>query len=317
MSFLKIKNSIFKVLIELFVFDKKKRSHLKARFAKRHLKKYVDLAVKELCTAARSDIAEDLRGPKGIDIGADEEIIWQYWHQGRENAPELIKKCFESVEKFEGCKDFDRGIAGGRRVVVLSYETIKDYIKLPEIYYKLLETGKMKIAHFSDILRLYLLREYSGLWIDSTILLTDKIPKSVWAADFCVMQKNPMCDMQENRMACYFIRAKRGVLNILGILKALEYYWAENDFVLNYFMFEHISTMLYDMVPGLKAEWENMPYLCAEEAGKLQEILFDDFDKNVLESVKSKTSIHKLSYKILKDNTSGKSYYDWIIGENK
>lgn len=240
MNVLKIKNDIFKILIELFVFDKKKRSIIKARWAKRHLKKYVDMAVKDILTKGcpGADL-ENLRGPKGFEIKSEDEIIWQYWHQGEENAPELIKRCFDSVKRIEGDT-----ISGGKRVIVLSYDTIKDYIKLPEKYCRLVESGKMKIAHFSDILRLYLLKEYGGIWIDSTIFLSGKIPENVWAADFCVMQKDPLKDLQENKMSCFFIRAKKGSTNVFGILKALEYYWAKNDFVLNYFMFEHISTML-------------------------------------------------------------------------
>lgn len=301
---LRIKNSIFKILIELFVFDKKKRSIIKARFAKRHLEKYVDIALNSIeC----EDDFETAFGPKAIKIAPGEEIIWQYWHQGIENAPDLIKKCFESVERFESSS------GAGHRVAVLSFDTVKDYIKLPEIYYKLVKSGKMKIALFSDIVRLYLLRQYGGAWIDSTILLTDKISENVWNSDFCVVQKDVAFDPQENRMSCYFIRAKKGCKNVAGILKALEHYWAENDFLVNYFMFEHISTMLYDKNPKLKSEWDNMPYINACDCGELQNIMFENFDNSVWERVKSKTNIHKLSYKILKDTTSGKSYYDWIM----
>ena len=34
--------------------------------------------------------------------------------------------------------------------------------------------------------------------------------------------------------------------------------------MINYFMFEHISTMLSDKTPELKAEWDKMPYLDGE-----------------------------------------------------
>lgn len=284
-SGLKIKNNIFKILIELFVFDKKKRSIIKARWAKKHLKKYVDAAVlKTLETSFEDESAFEFKNPS---IKPDEDIIWQYWHQGRENAPELIKKCLESVEKFEGDK----------KIVVLSFDTVKDYVKIPEKYYKLLEAGKMKIAHFSDILRLYLLKQYGGAWIDSTIYLTDKIPDNVWDSNFCVVQKTISADLQENRMSCFFIRAKKNCTNISALLKTLEAYWAENDFILNYFMFEHISTMLSDKTLKLKAEWDEMPYLDGETCGKLQTIMDKDFNQEKFNNLKSKTFIHKLTYK--------------------
>ena len=39
----KLKNSIFKILIELFIFDKVKRSKIKARWAKRYFEKYIEV----------------------------------------------------------------------------------------------------------------------------------------------------------------------------------------------------------------------------------------------------------------------------------
>lgn len=287
MKYLKIKNNIVKILLELFVFNRQKRSVLKARWAKNNLLKYADLAVKEPFQKS----------------GAGERIIWQYWHQGRENAPLLIQKCFESVEKFESDK----------KINVLSFATIKDYVELPQKYYDLLNSGKIPIAIFSDILRLYLLEKFGGCWIDTTIYLTDKIPQAVWDSDFCTVQKDPHTDLQENKMSCYFIRAKKESANLQAIKRAIESYWNENDFLINYFMFEHLSTILSDKTPELKAEWDKMPYLNAESAGELQKILFEDFNQKDWDKIIKETCIHKLSYKNLKKKTDGKSYCDYIL----
>ena len=141
----KLKNSIFKILIELFIFDKVKRSKIKARWAKRYLKKYLDVQVKEQLSTDQNHLP-----------------LWSYWHQGKENAPELVQRCFESVQKYEG----------NRKINILSFDTIKDYVELPQRYYDLVSSGKMPVALFSDILRMYLLTQYGGVWIDSTIMLT-------------------------------------------------------------------------------------------------------------------------------------------------
>ena len=325
----KLKNDIFKVLIELFIFDRKKRSIIKARLAKQNLEKYLDIKVsdtqknkKALSTDKNiSEKAASMVVQSEVDVEAQNKFVatplstdkiylppihlplWQYWHQGKEKAPDLIQKCFESVEKFESDKE----------IHVLSFDTIKDYVELPQKYYDLLNSGKIPIAIFSDILRLYLLEKYGGGWVDSTIYLTDKIPQSVWNSDFCVVQKNPLTDLQENKMSCYFIRAKKESANLRAIKQSIENYWAENDFLINYFMFEHISTMLSCKTPELKAEWDRMPYLSGESSGKLQNILFDDFNKNVWDKIVKETCIHKLSYKILREKVNKNSYYNWII----
>lgn len=315
----KLTNSLFKIFIELFIFNKVKRSKIKARWAKRYLEKYIEVQTEgqlppdqyHCCTTVEARFEVD---PVLQDKPVDKQLstdqihlplpLWQYWHQGKENAPLLIKKCFESVQKYES----------NRKINVLSFDTIKDYVELPGRYYDLVNSGNMPVALFSDILRMYLLTQYGGIWIDSTILLTDKIPQEIIDSSFCVIRKDPEKDNQENKMSCYFIRADKNSLNLHAIKKSLENYWAENDFMINYFMFEHISTMLSDKTPELKAEWDKMPYFSAASSGKLQEIMFNDYNNEIWNNLKKETCIHKLSYKNISINTSGKSYYDFIIG---
>lgn len=275
----KLINNIFKLLIELFIFDKYKRSIIKARWAKRHLEKYLDIPQGQFSSGTPSDDP------------SENITIWSYWHQGKENAPELIQKCFQSVEKFEGKS------GNNRKIHILSFDTIKDYVELPQIYYDLVNSGKMPIALFSDILRLYLLTRYGGVWIDSTIMLTDKIPRDIIDSSFCVARKNPEKDYQENKMSCYFIRADKNSPNLNAIKGSLENYWAKNNFVINYFMFEHISTMLSDKTPELKAEWDKMPYIDSESCGKLQIFMDKNLTQDEFEKLKSETFMHKLTYK--------------------
>ena len=234
------------------------------------MKKYLDVQVKEQLSTDQNHLP-----------------LWSYWHQGKENAPELIQRCFESVQKYEG----------NRKINILSFDTIKDYVELPSRYYDLVSSGKMPVALFSDILRMYLLTQYGGVWIDSTILLTDKIPQEIIDSSFCVVRKDPEKDNQENKMSCYFIRADKNSPNLNAIKRTLENYWAENDFMINYFMFEHISTMLSDKTPELKAEWDKMPYLDGEICGKLQTIMDKNFSQEEFNELKSKTFMHKLTYK--------------------
>lgn len=284
---LKIKNTIFKIFLELFIFDREKRSKIKARCTKKYLEKYVNQAL-------------DLPFEKKEE---DEFIIWQYWHQGEDKAPGLVKRCLESVKKFEGDK----------KIVVLSFDTIKDYIELPSHYYDLVNSGKMKIALFSDIVRLYLLNKYGGMWIDATIYLTGKIPEKIIKSDFYAVQKDIKKDMQENKMYCYLIRAKSNSTNLSAIKNTLDIYWKSHDFDINYFIFEHISTLLSEKSPQLKEEWDNMPIYKNMKTGTLQKILFDEFDEKVWQNLIKQTPIHKLSYKKHTDNISKNSYYNYIL----
>ena len=288
MNILQIKNNIFKILIELFVFDKEKRSRVKSRWAKMHLKKYVDEALKNIKYNEIND--------------APVNKIWIYWHQGLDNAPELIKKCVESIKHYEPDKEIN----------VLSFDTIHNYVDLPQHYYDLVNSGKMKIAHFSDILRLYLLEKYGGTWIDATIFLTNSIPDEIMQSTFFAPQKDVSKDDAENIMSCFFITAKKGAKNITALKTCLDLYWAENDFVINYFMFEHISTLL-SFDSELKKEWDDMPNVSANDMGILQTKLCDEYSESNFENIKKITSIHKLSYKVVDKCNETNTYYKHLI----
>ena len=291
MNTLRLKNSIFKILIETFIFDKTKRSKIKSRWAKNHLQKYVDIAMMKDLT------------PENIS-STSEHIFWQYWHQGRANAPELIKKCLDSVEKFHP----------DQKRIVLSYKDVADYVEIPSRYYDLVNSGKMSITFFSDVLRAYLLTQYNGgTWIDSTIYLTDKIPDSILNSEFFVFQKNPITDRFEDKMSSFFMHAK-GFCTLIQVMKEVfNEYWEENDFLINYFLIEHLVTMLSSLTVEFQNLWDKMPYFSADDTGILQAKLFDDFNLEEFKNIKNKTSVHKLSYKILNRKSSGHSYYDFLM----
>lgn len=291
MNTLKLQNNLFKILIEIFVFNKTERTKIKSRWAKQHLQKYIDIALNK-----------NLELPSATE---KEHIFWQYWHQGKENAPLLMQKCFESVEKYHP----------EQKRIVLSYKDIADYVEIPSKYYDLVNSGKMSVTFFSDVLRTYLLTQYQGgTWIDSTIYLTDRIPDSILNSKFFVFQKNPQIDWLENKMSSFFIHTQ-GVSQIITLMKEVfSEYWDENDFLINYFLIEHLVTMLSDITPKTKEEWAQMPYFSASDTGILQKKLYEDFDADEFEKIKQTTSIHKLSYKVLKQQSSGNSYYDILTG---
>lgn len=292
----KIKSCLFKTILELFIFDKVKRSKLKSRFAKKYLKKYVDAAI--------TNVVLPVSNKKNINLQTENDsgYIWQYWQQGVKNAPPLIQRCLESTEKYHSDK----------KIIVLDKEKIQDYVELPSKYYDLLNQGKMKSAFFSDILRTYLLTQYGGTWVDATIFFTGRIPNNIFESEFFVFLKNPSEDMQENCMCNYFIHSRPKNLVMESIKCALNEYWDENDFVINYFMYEHIVTMLSEN-KAIKQIFDEMPCYKLAAARPLRKILYEDFSEETFKKIKAQTNIHKLSYKVLRKTSSGKSFYDKLI----
>ena len=62
------------------------------------------------------------------------------------------------------------------------------YVDIPDYILQKYRAGKMTRTHFSDILRLHLLSRYGGVWIDSTILMTEHLPKYILDSPLFIYQ---------------------------------------------------------------------------------------------------------------------------------
>ena len=85
-----------------------------------------------------------------------EKIIWIYWHQGWDNAPDIIKICKKSWIKKN--PEWD--------VRALDFKSINHFVDIN------LEKNILKslcIAHQSDLIRLGLLEKYGGVWVDASL----------------------------------------------------------------------------------------------------------------------------------------------------
>lgn len=91
------------------------------------------------------------------------KVIWTYWHDP-DDMPELINVCIKSWGIYN--PDY--------KVVILSKKNYKDYVSIPSdvVNHKNFNDSHQR---FSDLIRLYVLADNGGLWIDSSILCNGKI----------------------------------------------------------------------------------------------------------------------------------------------
>ena len=349
--FWQIINSIVKICLEIFVFDRKIRRILKGNWAKFYLRKYVVKGCKDfnktlslpflspqetslslngccgreqsfnksLCLSqgegmtevvrlgdsrlviARSSSEDGRRSNPQKDMDCHEEqsssrndgtpkadipnsqIIWQYWESKDGSIPPLVQACLNSVDKFKG----------NRKRIILTYDKLKDYIDLPQKIYELKENGKMNLAHFVDIVRTALLIQYGGIWIDSTVLLTEELPDFV-ESDLFFFQNDEKVDLDGLCGTNYFIAAKPENKILKQTLASMLAYWKENRFLVNYFTHMHIITMV---ARRNKDEWAKIPFFSFYPVQRLQTELLNQFDEKRWTQLKKTTPIHKLTHK--------------------
>ncbi len=243
----------------------------------------------------------------------NKKIIWQYWGQGIDKCPDIVTKCFKSVDEFKN--DY--------QVIRLDDSNLFDYLNLPEFIYEKRKHKEFRPAFFSDLIRLALLDVYGGIWLDATILLTDFIPSKIKNMDYFMYQRDHLTSNKEMWIRynpLYFDWDKKHKVNVLNsiiiskpknivihtILELLLNYWATQNHVPHYFFFQILyEELITDKLIQFKCEIidDTLPHL-------LQTMLNDSFDQGNFKKIIEKSSIHKLRYK---EDMSPNTYYTYIM----
>lgn len=85
--------------------------------------------------------------------------IWTYWDNS-DKLPKAVKLCMESWKKYN--PEYE--------IVLLTKKNYKGYVTIPK---EIREHPHFNdsAARFSDLIRLYVLEEHGGIWIDSSVLV--------------------------------------------------------------------------------------------------------------------------------------------------
>ena len=217
------------------------------------------------------------------------KYIWTCWLQGEDNAPELVKKCFQSLRENKP-KDFELNI--------ITYDNLNKYISLPEFVIEKYQKHIISNAHFSDIIRVYLLKEYGGFWIDATCLLTSPLPQNIYNSEFFIYRS--FGKFAKTFINNCFIYSKSFNPLIFKWAEAITKYWEKENFLLDYFVHHYLFVALLENDSEFKKLYENYSlnetdenmHIILNKAEKKENISETDF-KNACE----KSFIHKLTYK--------------------
>lgn len=233
----------------------------------------------------------------------NEKIIWQFWGQGWdfEKLPDVVKISYKSVEKYK--KDYE--------IIHLDMNNINDYLEIPAYILKKVEDKKMGFAHFTDIIRLALLYNYGGVWIDATILLTDYLPQEYFEMDYFMFQRDDNLENKKDwedyddfyfswnnemkvRVLNSIIFAKKNNEIIKTLLDMLLIFWEHNDLVPNYFFFQVLYTELIENYYKKK----QCKIVSDTLTHELIRVWFDKFSQKKLDEITKRNNVHKLTYKI-------------------
>ncbi len=215
------------------------------------------------------------------------ESIWVCWLQGESKMPPIPKICLESIRKQ----------ANGREVHLLTSENFSDFVKIDENVINLYKSGRIKNCHFADILRISILSQLGGLWMDATLFCTSEISQKFFSSPFYTIRTAPFGSfVSQCRWAVFCLSATPGN-KLFSLLERLfaDYLSHESLFV-DYFMFDQFIDILYKLDPEVKDMIDSVP-LSNAHIFELSRILTDKYDPEKWDSITSDTSIFKLNWK--------------------
>lgn len=231
-------------------------------------------------------------------------IVWVCWLQGMENAPEIVKKCVDSVKrnmpKYE--------------VRVLTAENIFDYVSLPEYIVRKYKNGTITFTHFSDILRTALLVQHGGIWLDATVLLTAPLPKQMTDEPLFFLQKSKL-QIIPHMGSSWMLVAHKGNPILQRLFDLLSAYWKHENKLRDYFLFHLFFYLVLTRNKQGREAQRRIPYIPNVDAHTLQFTLFEGYDERVWEQITSRSPIHKLTWKFNHNEPLDKkgTNYDYIL----
>lgn len=235
--------------------------------------------------------------------------VWVCWLQGMEQAPEIVRKCYQSL--LDNLCD--------REIVLLTDENYKEWVTFPKHVQDKIDNGTITRTHMTDFLRLELLEHYGGTWIDATVFCSGKnIPSFIWDSDFFIYQiMKPGLDGHAQRTSSWFLTAYTNHPIIMLVKQLLYEYWKTNDKLIDYFLIHDFMELALETYPD---EWMKVVPVSSSIPHILLLRFAEKYDEKVWIATKDMTPFHKLSWKFsdeqMEEMRKPGTFFDVVMRQN-
>lgn len=213
-----------------------------------------------------------------------EKIIWTMWWQENE-MPEEIKICLRSIKKFSA--DY--------KLVVITRNNVNKYVSLPDCVKNKINLGMITYTHLSDIIRVYLIKNYGGLWLDSTIFVSREIPKKIFDYAYYTNKLNPeetSC-ISKKRWAGYILAGKPNNIYCCFMLDCFYKYWETEETLIDYFLIDYLTDIAYNNLTEFKILYDELEQ-GSEMIDQLEIICNNPYEPQILLSLFESNTFFKL-----------------------
>lgn len=184
--------------------------------------------------------------------------IYMLWFQGFDNVPPVVDLCASQANRLQGY-----------RLRKLSLADVQA-LPLDENLKRKFEERKFSFAHYSDIVRAFLLSHYGGVWMDAT-LLASGLPDDLTSHSFYTCHhksdgsfvSNPSIVKAasgfESLWTGFFMHSRRGDVVTSFLYDAFCEYWAKMDYLVDYFLIDMVIRLGYEEISEIRKEIDLVP----------------------------------------------------------
>ena len=234
-------------------------------------------------------------------------VIWTIWLQGMENAPKIVQQCYASMR---------RNIAD-RPIVVITEDNFRDYVTFPDYIMEKYEKGIISKVHFADLLRIELLAQHGGTWLDGTVFVSDP-PFQPYVLDsrlFLFQTLKPGLDGHCRSVSSWLMTAYSHNPIIMRTRALLHEYWPTHKHAVEYFILHDFIQMSIEAYPQI---WSEVVPFSNATPHILLLRLFEPYNSDVWEGVRKQTGFHKLSYKFTPQQAQlPDTYYSRVVNSEE
>ncbi|MDR0942685.1 MAG: capsular polysaccharide synthesis protein [Holosporales bacterium] len=266
---------------------------------------YKKLAVKEHLSKYRYILnkKEDKKNTSNVTSNKHPNKIWVFWDTEIEDiadpqARKIVKICLESIKKH----------SRGLEIIVLNDNTVKNYVDIPKHIWDKYKNGIISKQHFSDVVRVYLLWNYGGIWMDASSFLTSDIPDDILNAEFSMpiygdidwtRYLSDFTLMQDKwRLNNWFIKASKPRNYLIGCMREfLNEYWKDSNDPIDYFLFHlFLLRVLHEDMECRNILVDNCKFLLSDtKARAFGNKRLEQFTEKEWQELKKDSFLHKLT----------------------
>ena len=237
--------------------------------------------------------------------------VFVCWWQGEDKMPPLVSACVARMKK---------KIPQNAQLHIITEKNYSQYVTIPGYVLDKFKSGKITLVHFTDILRYALTFTYGGMWIDSTVYLSNDFKFNFLDKNYHTQRfSSPdVCPHEAcmGKWCNFFFCGKRDNILFGYVYEALLLWWKNHDKLLEYIIIDYIIRSGYfgvveiqNLVDGVEPNNEKMWMLSKK--------LNDEYNEGEFNDILNMSGFFKLSFKAdwnTKSENGNKTVYAHIIG---